>query len=166
MAMKSEAKKKMGWGQRTLIIICVSVGCWVVAMFAVSFFSEPPTNLGVRDGRLAKCGDTPNCVSTQCDDETKRMDPIAWTGAPATAIERLAAIVASMPRTVIVSQKEDYLRAEFSSSLFRFVDDVEFYVDSAAGVIQFRSASRAGYSDMGVNRNRMTEIVKRFETES
>ncbi len=164
--MKSEDGRKKGWVKRGLIVFCVSVGVWVVAMFAFSFFSKPPTNLGVRDARLAKCGDTPNCVSTQCDDETKQMDPMRWTGKPATAMDRLAAIVASMPGAVIVSQKDDYLRAEFTSSFFRFVDDVEFYVDSKAGVIQFRSASRAGYSDMGVNRNRMTEIVKRFDADS
>ena len=132
-------------------------------MFAVSFFSEPPDNLGVRDGQLAKCGDAPNCVSTQSDDETKRMDPIAWSGSSTDAIARLAKVIESMPRAVVVAQQDDYLRAEFTSSLFRFVDDVEFYVDSAAGLIQYRSASRSGYSDFGVNRKRMTEIVSRFE---
>jgi len=71
-----------------------------------------------------------------------------------------------MPRTVIVAQTDDYLHAEFTSGLFRFVDDVEFYVDSARYEIQFRSASRTGYSDLGVNRKRMTDIVNRFEAQA
>ena len=47
-----------------------------------------------------------------------------------------------MPRTVIVAQTDDYLVRELTSGLFRFVDDVEFYVDSVGHQIQFRSASR------------------------
>ena len=150
------------WVRRSVLVVFVSTGVWVGAMFAASFFSEPPKNLGVRDGRLADCGESPNCVSTQCDDATKRMSPVPWKGTAPEAIERLVTIVEGMPRAVIVAQEDDYLRAEFTSSWFRFVDDVEFYVDSPAQAIQFRSASRAGYSDMGVNRKRMSEIVLRF----
>jgi len=42
--------------------------------------------------------------------------------------------------------------------LLRFIDDVEFVFDDATKMIQFRSASRTGYSDLGVNRRRMEEI--------
>jgi uncharacterized protein (DUF1499 family) len=51
---------------------------------------------------------------------------------------------------------------EFRSALFRFVDDVEFVLDDSARVIHFRSASRAGYYDFGVNRRRMQEISDRY----
>jgi uncharacterized protein (DUF1499 family) len=63
-----------------------------------------------------------------------------------------------MPRTRVVSEEANYLHAEFTSRLFRFVDDVEFHVDENAGLIQFRSASRAGRNDFGVNRARMEQI--------
>ncbi|MBN2243722.1 MAG: DUF1499 domain-containing protein [Acidobacteria bacterium] len=51
---------------------------------------------------------------------------------------------------------------EYTSRLFRFVDDVEFYLDDERKVIDFRSASRTGYSDLGVNRKRMETIRKKY----
>jgi len=39
-----------------------------------------------------------------------------------------------------------------------FVDDVEFYLDQQNSVIQVRSASRLGESDLGVNRKRIETI--------
>ena len=149
-----------------LIVILVLGGGFAMMMGIMSYSAEPPKSLGVTDGRLQACPNSPNCVSTQSQDDQHKMDPIQWNGSSQEAITRLAEIIAAMPRTVIVAQTDDYLRAEFTSGLFRFVDDVEFYVDSVGHEIQFRSASRTGYSDLGVNRKRMTEIVNRFEAQA
>ena len=46
--------------------------------------------------------------------------------------------------------------------MFRFVDDVEFHLRSAEGVIAVRSASRIGTSDFGVNRRRVERIRDRL----
>ena len=54
----------------------------------------------------------------------------------------------------IATQEDDYIHAVFTSRLFRFKDDVEFYIDAAAEQVHFRSGSRVGYSDMGANRKR------------
>jgi uncharacterized protein (DUF1499 family) len=43
-----------------------------------------------------------------------------------------------------------------------FVDDVEFWFDPAAGVVQLRSASRVGRGDLGVNRQRIEAIRRRL----
>ena len=66
--------------------------------------------------------------------------------------------MADLPRAKLVEEDEDYLHYEFTSLLLRFVDDVEFVFDDATKTIHFRSASRTGYSDLGVNRRRMEEI--------
>jgi uncharacterized protein (DUF1499 family) len=129
----------------------------------MSMFSRRPTNLGVTDGRLAPCPSTPNCVSTQAADEQHRMAPIPWDGSPEAAIQRIRSIVEAEHRTKIVTQGPDYIHAEFTSALFRFVDDVEFFIDTENGFVHFRSASRAGYSDLGVNRRRMNAIRSQFE---
>ncbi len=71
---------------------------------------------------------------------------------------KLVALVKAMPRTTIVDSTDNYLYAEFASKLMGFVDDVEFYLDPAESVIQVRSASRLGESDLGVNRKRLEEI--------
>jgi uncharacterized protein (DUF1499 family) len=128
----------------------------------LSAASRRPSNLGVVDGRLAPCPSSPNCVSTQADDAEHRMPPVSYSGSPREALDRIKAIVASRPRTTIVTEKENYLHVEFTSGLFRFVDDVEFLIDETNGKIHFRSASRAGYSDLGVNRQRMKAICAEF----
>jgi uncharacterized protein (DUF1499 family) len=149
------------WYAAALVPILVVLG-GVVALALLSAFSRRPAGLGVKDGRLAPCPDTPNCVCSQAADDAHRMEPIPFDGDPDTARERLKAVLARMPRTVVVEERGDYLRAEAVSLVFRFVDDVEFLIDRDAQVIHFRSASRVGRSDLGVNRRRMEEIRKAF----
>ena len=79
------------------------------------------------------------------------------------AKQRLREIVGSLPRTRLVEEDEVYLHYEFTSLVLRFVDDVEFLFDDETKTIHFRSASRTGYSDFGVNRRRMEEIRKLAE---
>jgi uncharacterized protein (DUF1499 family) len=116
--------------------------------------------------RLAPCPRTPNCVSTEAPPgSSKRMDPIPYTGSLDEARARLLRVVRDHPRTRIVSDpslEPHYLKAECRSQIFRFVDDVEFVFDEAAKQIHFRSASRLGRKDFGVNRKRMEEIRAAF----
>ncbi|HBI41798.1 MAG TPA: DUF1499 domain-containing protein [Planctomycetales bacterium] len=133
-------------------------------MAILSATSRQPENLGVHEGRLAPCPNTPNCVSSQAGDDAHRMASIPFDGDADEAMARLKAVLATQPRTTIIRADGDYLHAECASLLFRFVDDVEFWVDRVAKVIHFRSASRAGRSDLGVNRKRMEEIRKAFDS--
>ena len=122
-----------------------------------------PVNLGARDGRLLPCPSSPNCVSSQATDEEHRVAPLAYAGSVDDAMNRLTAIIRSLPRTAVITDTGTYLHVEFTSALFRFVDDVEFLADSSAGVIHVRSASRLGTSDLGVNRKRVEEIRRRWQ---
>jgi uncharacterized protein (DUF1499 family) len=112
--------------------------------------------------RLAPCPRTPNCVSTQGPPGPQHMDPISYTGPLAETRERLLRVLRAHPRTRIVREEADYLKAECRSAFFRFVDDVELLLDDAAKRIHFRSASRLGRKDFGVNRKRMEEIRAAF----
>jgi uncharacterized protein (DUF1499 family) len=112
--------------------------------------------------RLAPCPSSPNCVSSQATDARHRVEPITYTGNAAEAMRRLRGVIEGMPRTRIVNASDSALRAEFTSRLFRFVDDVDCIADPAAGVIQIRSASRVGYSDLGANRSRVEAIRATF----
>lgn len=114
------------------------------------------------DRRLAPCPRTPNCVSTQAPPGPKKMDPIPYTGSLAEAREKLLRVLRARPRTRIVREDADFLHAECTSALFRFVDDVHLLLDDTAKEIHFRSASRLGRSDFGVNRKRMEEIRRAF----
>ena len=58
-----------------------------------------------------------------------------------------------------VSETSDYLRVVFVTPKMRFRDDVEFYLDAENKEVHFRSASRAGKSDMGLNRQRHEQLT-------
>jgi uncharacterized protein (DUF1499 family) len=111
---------------------------------------------------LAPCPASPNCVSSQAGDHDHFTEPLRFTGDAGAAWARLKSALDTESRLTIVEDTGSYLRAEARSLIFRFVDDVEFLLDTEAGVIQLRSASRAGYSDFGVNRRRVERIRKAF----
>jgi uncharacterized protein (DUF1499 family) len=115
--------------------------------------------------QLPTCPDTPNCVSSQTSDTAHFIAPIAFTGSAAGALQRLKSVLAAEPRTTIKAEQGAYLHAEVRSLVFRFVDDIEFLLDTEQHIIHVRSASRSGYSDLGVNRRRVERIRKAF-TES
>jgi uncharacterized protein (DUF1499 family) len=101
---------------------------------------------------------------TQAQDGKHRIEPLRYTGTQDQAKQRLVQVISSMPRARVITDEGNYLHVEFTSLIFRFVDDVEFFFDDTNKLIQFRSASRTGYSDLGVNRKRMEDIRKRFES--
>lgn len=121
-----------------------------------------PASSGIRQRRLAPCPSSPNCVSSMSSDERHRIAPIPFAGPASAAMDRLDGIVRSLPRASVVTATGTYLHVEFRSAVFRFVDDVEFLVDESAGLIQVRSASRVGFSDLGVNRRRIEAIRARW----
>ena len=108
--------------------------------------------------QLPPCPSSPNCVSTQAQDAGHAIAPIRYRKSRAEAREALKEVIRSLPRTKLVEEDESYLHYEFTSLLLRFVDDVEFVFDDEAKTIHFRSASRTGYGDLGVNRTRMEQV--------
>ena len=122
-------------------------------------------NLGVENGKLAACPSSPNCVSSQ--DEGKHfIEPLVVKGTNVEAHNKVVAVLGSLKRVKVVTNEERYIHAEFTSAVFRFVDDVEFLFSEALGegvVIDIRSASRVGHSDFGVNRKRMEAIRTKLE---
>lgn len=124
----------------------------LTACLLTSCAGEPPQNIGVQNGRLTACPESPNCVSSFETDETHGIAPIDAN------LQQIGQTLSDLPEANIVAADSNYLYAEFTSSLMRYVDDVEFMYDSSAGVTHVRSASRLGYSDMGANRNRIEGI--------
>jgi uncharacterized protein (DUF1499 family) len=108
---------------------------------------------------LVPCPASPNCVSTQATDTRHAIAPIRYRRSRVEAKEALKAVIRALPRTNLVEETDSYLHYEFTSLLFRFVDDVEFLFDDESKTIHFRSASRTGYGDFGVNRRRM-EVIR------
>ena len=115
-------------------------------------------NMGVQNGKLLPCPPTPNCVSSQSTDKGHAIEPLRYSSSTPEAMAALKQIVQQMKRTTIVKETNDYLYVEFTSAMWRFVDDVEFWFDENTHTIHVRSASRKGKSDLGVNRKRIEEI--------
>lgn len=120
--------------------------------------------LGVKDGRLAECPSSPNCVSTQAGQQDKKMDPLPFSKDLETSKQVMKEVLHQMERTTIETETENYIHSIVQSKWMKFKDDVEFYFDQDEQVIHFRSASRTGYSDMGVNRKRMNSISEHYES--
>ena len=84
--------------------------------------------------------------------------PPAAKGDAGIAWAMLERAVRGLERTTIVTLRSDYLHAEATSALMGFVDDLECLLDAPSGRIEVRSASRVGYSDLGVNRKRVEAL--------
>lgn len=152
-----------------LIYTVGAVAALVVALLIVARLGglngPAPVRLGVTEGRLKPPSKRPNSVSSQThlfpghpQAHFAQIDPLPMTGDTGATIARLRGIVLGMPGARIVTQEKDYLYAQFTSNWMRFVDDVEFWVDPVAGVVQVRSSSRLGNGDRGVNRQRVEDV--------
>ncbi len=146
---------------------------WLLALFAMAallgvlilgnWSAGQPETLGVKQGRLAECPDSPNCVSSQEDREPHQVAPLRYQGDGQAAFARLIEMVENWPRARIITQTDHYLHAEFTTPVLRFVDDVEFLLAEEENVIHVRSASRVGHSDLGKNRKRVQALRTAFE---
>lgn len=154
-----------------LILRWLMVGLLVLAVAAMAagqaglLQGKVPTDLGVHQGKLKPPSPTPNSVSSQATlypDHPQRsyadIAPLALRGEGTATIARLQRVVAGMPGARIVESTPDYLYAQYTTSIMKFVDDVEFWYDPKAQAIQVRSASRIGESDLGVNRKRVDAV--------
>jgi uncharacterized protein (DUF1499 family) len=135
---------------RTLLLFLLLPGMFLRASAA-----------GAGDADLPPCPSSPNCVSSRDPDPARRVDPIPFRGTTKEARGAIESVVRSFPRATIVASSGSMVRAEFRTKL-GFVDDVEFRIDEAAGVIHVRSASRTGYWDFGVNRRRVEAVREAF----
>jgi uncharacterized protein (DUF1499 family) len=153
---------------QVLVWLLVAVAAVLIAARFGAFAGRQPEGLGLREGKLKPPSKTPNSVSSQAalwPDPAQReaaIAPLALVGDGPATIDRLARIIEGMEGARIVERRPDYLYAQFTTRLMRFVDDAEFWFDPAAGVVQVRSASRVGRKDFGVNRARIEAIRARM----
>lgn len=140
-------------GTLILFATLITVGCR----------GSRPLDLGYGNGHLVDCPDRPNCVSSQAAPESSHyIAPIAVQKTPEASLVEIEKIIQNTPRTRIVERESRYLRAEYESLVFRFVDDVEFLVGEDSSLVQIRSASRLGHSDLGANRKRIEDIREAY----
>lgn len=144
------------------LLLIIAAGMCAAAMFMVLKNMKTPPGLGFANGRLAPLPATPNAVSSQAENADRRVEPLPFK-------EDLDATKAAVREALkayggieIVREEEHYIHAVAATRLMRYRDDLEFYFDEAAGVVHFRSASRVGYSDRGVNRKRHIRLAELY----
>jgi len=133
-------------------------------MAGILFSCGIPNGLGVsKAGRLKNPPSTPNCVSSQAlpEDRVHYMEPWSYDNFE-YAREKLISCIHDFGDTKIISSETNYIHAVFTTGWMRWKDDVEFYLDREEQLIHFRSASRIGYGDHGVNRKRMKRLKELY----
>jgi len=133
-----------------VVVFLASVGVPV----AESGAAEPE----VMPKRLGPCPSSPNCVSSYDPDPSHHVVAFQIAIPAADAWRLVLEVVKELSRTRVVEATDSYLRAECTSAIFRFVDDLELELRAGEGVIAVRSASRKGYGDFGVNRRRVERL--------
>lgn len=121
-----------------------------------------PAQVGLVDGQLMACGQKPNCVSSSADPKSDFYIAPLQSNNIEVIWDNLNILLGDMGYK-IVAGRSDYIHATATSSLMKFVDDMEFLLDKEEGKIHLRSLSRVGYSDLGANRKRINEIKKRLK---
>ncbi|MBE9105072.1 DUF1499 domain-containing protein [Nostoc cf. edaphicum LEGE 07299] len=144
--------------QRFLRSIAFAILLTLISSLILPGATWAASSLGVDNGHLSSCPASDNCVVSQNADEKHAIDPIPYHVDRNAAREILLKVIGVVPRTEIVEQTDNYIHALSKSRIFKFVDDVEFYLPPNESVIHLRSASRVGESDLGVNRRRVEQI--------
>jgi len=109
------------------------------------------------------CPDKPNCVSSLAKNPKYRVEPFLLKNDPKTSWDIVQKTIGSLPRTKIVSSNNIDIHAECRSMIFRFVDDLTLHLNPSKSIVHIRSASRIGYSDLGVNRRRIETLRKKLQ---
>jgi uncharacterized protein (DUF1499 family) len=111
-----------------------------------------PADLGVHNGALSPCTVPAHCARAN------------WPMSdPQAALIALVPVLEATARTTVVEQRDGYLHATAASALFGFVDDLELYADTEHGMLQARSVSRLGDSDLGVNAQRLAALQRQLK---
>ncbi|GGC97562.1 DUF1499 domain-containing protein [Halopseudomonas salina] len=145
---------------KILMIIALVLITLVAVAFGYIYWqnSQVPT-LGHNSGQLTPLSGNPNGVSTQTDDGEKAVDPWPFKADRAATMQAIKDALAAHGGAEVVREEEDYLRVVFVTPKMRFRDDAEFYLDETTRQVHFRSESRAGKSDLGLNRQRHEQLT-------
>ncbi|WP_051222214.1 DUF1499 domain-containing protein [Neptunomonas japonica] len=162
-----------------LTLIVVVISAVIIGFFVLSYLTKNNQPLGLVDTKLAACIQKPNCVCSEYPEDTSHfIQPIDLSEAGVRANLSSVEIISTIKEVITdaggrlqenqgLHSDSLYLAATFHSSLFGFIDDVETRYDPKNNLLHFRSASRAGYSDLGVNRKRVMQlsdaIVRRLQ---
>jgi uncharacterized protein (DUF1499 family) len=154
-----------------LTFVVVALCAVIIYFFVLGYLSKQSHPLGLVDAKLAACIQKPNCVCSEYPEDVSHfIAPIELSIADVRSnlsSDDLIAIIKDAINEAggqVIDNNESqsnslYVAATFKSSLFGFTDDVEARFDPKTNQLHFRSASRVGHSDFGVNRKRVERLM-------
>ena len=145
-----------------MVIVVILVALIAVAFGFIYWQNSQIPELGHDAGRLTPLSGNPNGVSTQSSDPKTLVEPWPYKADQNTTMQAIKDAVAAYAGAEVVREEGDYLRVVFITPGMRFRDDAEFYLDDDARQVHFRSASRAGKSDLGLNRQRHEQLTELY----
>ena len=124
----------------------------VAALVAFMIYKNntTPSYLGLHESKLAPMPSTPNAVSSQTDDNEKHVAPLPFETIE-DAKKKIKRVLAQLSGNTVQTEHDNYLHVVFTTNTMRYKDDVELYFDQENKLIHYRSQSRVGYSDKGLN---------------
>ncbi|WP_127717074.1 DUF1499 domain-containing protein [Halobacteriovorax sp. HLS] len=108
-----------------------------------------PTSLKENSSTLMKCTSELNCVKSSILTQENK-------------IQNIVKVLASKPQYKVVKVEKNYLYFTDQSSIFGFVDDVEFLYEENLKKLHYKSSSRVGKSDLGANKKRIDRILQQI----
>jgi uncharacterized protein (DUF1499 family) len=126
----------------------------LLALGAISGCSSTPDKPTGR-ADLAPCGWLPNCVNSASGHGLQAVEPIKANHAQ---WQRVKTWIAGQPHWEIVTDDSDFIQVIVKTPLMRFRDDVQLQFDPDSELIQVRSSSRLGISDLGTNYRRVEAL--------
>ena len=145
-----------------ILIISLAVILLIILVMAVQN-ARTPSDIGLTAGRLASLPKSPNAVSSQAEDEGKRVSPFPFKENLEESKQSLKHALYTYGNIEILTEESHYIHAVSTTKTMKYRDDLEFHFDEQAGVIHFRSASRVGYSDGGLNRERYNSLMDLYQ---
>lgn len=134
----------------------------IVVLTASIFFmienNKVPSNIGVHNGKLSELKKTENGVSSQTTQDSKKVEALAFNGDVAETKKVLIEAFDECGTYEINMNAENYIHVIFISDTMKFKDDLEIFIDVENNIVNYRSESRVGHSDMGVNLERYNKI--------
>ncbi|MEE9334345.1 MAG: DUF1499 domain-containing protein [Granulosicoccaceae bacterium] len=146
---------------RIIITLSILFGLFALLRVGVALVSRTPAIGGIQSSggnqQLGDCSKKPNCMGSQSSRKNQTVEALAITSNASNAMPILIAVIRELGGE-IAQQQGKYLHATFKTPVMGYTDDVELLVDKANNVIQIRSASRLGHSDLGANKKRIDNI--------
>jgi len=149
--------------QKLLMIVVAVIVLGLIARVAIGFFSASRVATGLISNdaaapKLSGCDDLHNCTASTATSSRNLIEALSYKVPASDAIAEFSRLITSQSGTQIITQQPNYLHATYKTTLLGYTDDLELLLDESTGILNVRSASRIGKSDLGANRKRIEAL--------